>query len=164
MCWGLREKINHIPFPSRSSTNWVIGRGISQVSINIQYFVDESVSMDKIGLSNSIPPLSLPPLPIPGIGITHPKENIQRKHLPGELQSSVAAPQVETERCSSHLPLEGRPGLQQVHMKTGSEWDAYAHRQWVQKRELSVCVCLCVCVHNDSPMSPSENTIFLLEK
>lgn len=103
MCWGIREKINHIPSPS--ILNQLNNRGIRKTSINISVFVNESVSINKIGLSNTIPPMPLPPFPMSGIGMTHPKENKQRKHLPGELQSGVAAPKVETERGALHTCL-----------------------------------------------------------
>lgn len=125
--------------------------------------------MAKIGLSNTIPPLPFPPFPIPGIGITHPKENIQRKHLPGELQGGHGCSKSgDKERCSSHLPLEGRPGPQQMLMKAGSEWNAYTLQAKRCKRERAKSMHTCVCVHACTmtffPTTPSENIIFLHEK
>lgn len=133
-----------------------------------QYFVDESVSMAKIGLSNTIPPLPIPPFPIPGIGITHPKENIQRKHLPGELQGGMAAPKVETKRGALHTCLwKAGLGLSRCLWKLDLNGMHTHYRQrGAKERELRACTRMRVrvCTMTFFPTTPSENIIFLHEK
>lgn len=117
--------------------------------------------MAKIGLSNTTPLLLLLPLSIPGIGITHPKKNIQRKHLPGELQRGTAAPKVETERGALHTCLwKAGLGLSRCLWKLdlNGMHTHYRQRGAKERRELRACTHACthacvrvrVCVYDDS--------------
>lgn len=125
--------------------------------------------MAKIGLSNTIPPLPFLPisqfLPNSWYWDYPPKGEYTKEALTWRAaRGHGCSKSGDKERCSSHLPLEGRPGPQQVLMKAGSEWNAYTLQAKRCKREeraksvhtcarTHVCMCVhmcaCACVYND---------------